>query len=40
MKLNELIMEELNLGYSQNDLSDDTCHCISNCSCDCDDGIW
>lgn len=36
----EFIIEEMDLNYLNIDSSVETCHCISNCSCDCDDGIW
>lgn len=40
MSLSEFIVAECELGYASSDITEDTCHCIGNCSCDCDDGTW
>lgn len=37
--IEELFNNSLDLAYESNVVMN-TCHCIGNCSCDCDDGIW
>ena len=40
MEMNEFVVAECDLEYESVDASATTCHCISYCSCDCDDGTW
>jgi hypothetical protein len=40
VQFSDFIKAEVDLGYLPYDVTAATCHCINNCSCDCDDGIW